>query len=297
MRHRRSWRLRGSRFTARFAAAAVICLVVNAEDALGQLREHSSARTSSASPAVLLAGSALLGSIAASIRCVIEECDVSAAAVRGGVGGLLAFAGRAVAAQEFDGAGLLGRQVSAVGIGFLETPQGLLPDVVSFRFPALVVRASNRDGTLRLKPAVDASGILVAAYFVARSDVGMNWSRTLSAGTFVLEATGTVFEHDGEVVNGAAVSTTILLSELSSTLMSQTLRHESVHVLQLDLLSGAVFAPVERWLARRMGLAGVTAHVEVNLLRELSLGATAVVLGDRLATWPFELEANTLVTR
>lgn len=71
-------------------------------------------------PAAAL-GLALLALVPAAVRAAIAGRDPVRAFVRGAGGGLLVGAGRQVAASRFDGAGLLGRRLSAAGISTMRS--------------------------------------------------------------------------------------------------------------------------------------------------------------------------------
>lgn len=78
----------------------------------------------------------MLGGLTAGIVQRLRGGSFSDGFARGAVGGAVAYAGRRIAAERFDGAGLLGRQVGAVGASVVRNASERRPSLERLFFPA-----------------------------------------------------------------------------------------------------------------------------------------------------------------
>ncbi len=174
---------------------------------------------------------------------------------RGALGGAGVYAGKRIAAQRFDGAGLLGRQIAAVGASVTRNAiDGLQPlqRIVLPVGPARVhLRGTHVDGV-----TVDAVAIGWIAWAVAEDGLDFDFGSTLSAGAPVFRTRNTVLSFGDDSVHaaGATSAGVILLADVPAfgeTFEERAFAHERVHVLQQDQLQAIWLDPAESWLAAR----------------------------------------------
>jgi len=215
---------------------------------------------------------------------------------RGSLGGAVAYAGRRVSADRYFGAGLLGRQVSAVGVSMVRNASrgtGVLDELV---FPLGPVRFYvDRSEGWTLHPRVVLADVLTVAVVASRSETRFDTYRSASAGAPVFWTPGRRVVSDPEDVNGMVQMGTILLSDVPDSTLRHTFPHERVHVLQYDLQALAWSEPLEAWLLGRWDLAErLSRYVDVGVAaRPLAEGFHALIGLDRKDTLR-ELEAGFL---
>ena len=168
-------------------------------------------------------------------------------------GGALAYSGRIIAARGFWGAGIIGRQVSALGISVVRNAGRGTDDADEFVFPAGPVRLYVRKetGNWSLQPRIDviATGFLATA--LLRHDMQVLWGESLSAGAPVIAYEALLRE---DRVTGKTFGSAILVRPEAGP---ATVGHERVHVLQRDFAFHLWGDPFQEWIAR--GDAGLTA--------------------------------------
>ena len=141
----------------------------------------------------MLAINSILGGVSAGVVRIVKGDPFSDAFsdgfFRGALGGGITYAGKVVASRSFSGAGLLGRQVAAVGvsttanaaddIGFFDRvvlPLGPLPG-------RLVVR--RHDSRLSLHPQADLISTVAVIYGLMAPNYSPDWGESLSGGSAV----------------------------------------------------------------------------------------------------------------
>ncbi len=214
--------------------------------------------------------------------------------VRGAAGGTVTFAGKRIAAERFMGAGVLGREVAAVGgsmVANASEGRGMFERMV---LPVGLVRVHwdrTAEAPLRLK--VDLPGTIATGYVLLQPEYTLDWHSTLSAGTPVflahnrpewagLHAAGVVLLRTPHPQHGNPVQQ-----------LRAHLAHEQIHVLQYDFSALAWSKPAERWLLEKVP-AGAAIHRHVDLGMHLipwALLNGAVPYPYR----PWEMEAMLLV--
>jgi hypothetical protein len=240
-----------------------------------------------------LAANGALGGAAAAVRATIAGRDPVRAFVRGAGGGLIVGAGRQVASSRFDGAGLLGRQLSASGISVI---RGATEDTAAWLVPVgplklwIVPRSEDR-----LRARLNLTEVTATLYYVARRDARLDGRASLSAGAPVFRIPERTFATaDGEAV-GRMDAGIILLGAAESPYRvsrDEPLAHEAVHILQLDFGTEVLTAPVETWALQRIVGRRAAAMVDAGILSPLILGGlnSITAYGDR----PWEHEASKL---
>lgn len=237
----------------------------------------------------------LVGGLTGGITRALGGGSFSDGFVRGMLGGTVHYAGKHIAAGRFWGAGLIGRQVGAVGTSMVvNAGQGVgwFDQVTLPVGPAWLTIAPG--GGAPLRATIDASQVGWLVYAVASPDLAFDVDRSFSAGAFVFEAPHRTITSYGEPVLGIAGAGTILLSGRGGVPPS-TVSHEQVHVVQFDFQSRAWARPVERWIIDRVGLDFVPSFIDFNVVRGLYRSAENEIFG-REWTWE-ELEADFLEFR
>jgi hypothetical protein len=248
-----------------------------------------------------LAINALVGGIGGGAVRALRGGSFREGFVAGAAGGVLVYAGKRVAVERWDGAGLAGRQVAAVGTSIIRNAaDGRAPLerlVVPLWIGRLYVSTSPR---LSVQPRLDLTATVSAAYqaFDDRSEFDLG--RSLSAGAPVFrvydaELDWVAFQRAGVVLLRYSQSfqgQEEQLPEDTSVPMEQSAAHERVHVVQLDQAFLLLTAPVEDWLMDRT-------RTTARLHRWLDPGVltAALYLPDLLIPYdsrPWEREADFL---
>ncbi|HEY7406703.1 MAG TPA: hypothetical protein VH638_00420 [Gemmatimonadaceae bacterium] len=217
-----------------------------------------------------------LGGFSAAMYALARGKNPWRAALVGFGGGVAMGAGKQVAARRFDGSGLIGRQLAALGTSVVRSAsEDTLVMMVPVGPMTLEVRPSAVD---RVRPRVNLVSAGTVLYYIVRADTRIDWDATLSAGAPVFRfPTETVATRDG-VIFGRMDFGTILLGAAPPVLDPQrrmTLPHEATHVVQYDFLEQALSLPPERAILRKLG-------VSEGWLRHVDVGAISVMLAGVL---------------
>lgn len=237
----------------------------------------------------LAAVNALLGGGTAAVGRAVRGEPIHDAMAEGAVGGLVAYGGKRLAAEDFFGAGLLGRQASAVGTSVVRNATDGRPPFSRLEFPVGPVHL-HTGGPRGWELRPDALDAINLGIHVARTDYRFLWGESLSAGALVVERT--TGDSPGRL--GEAAGGFIRIDRLPERQRRSTLAHERVHVLQDDFLDMAWFRRAERWaLARAFGEESVALRVDWDVLAS-TVFTVGREVGGRSATWPLEVEAEYL---
>lgn len=239
----------------------------------------------------LAANSLLNGIVAGVFSAIRSDGSFADGFVKGASGGALVYTGKRLAAERFFGAGLLGREVAAVGTSITRsvrtgsTPLGeLVLPIGPLRF-----YWKRDEGDLEVRP--DISALYWLGYGVVESRLELDWRKSLSAGAAVFVTRGAALkEHAGQEIGSM-----ILLSGGSEAL-DDVLAHERIHVIQQDNQWGVVGEPLEDWAVGHLGpVSSWLSHVDLGPTAGLSF-FVADVLWDRPGN-PFEVEGDFLEVR
>lgn len=239
---------------------------------------------------------ALLGGLTAGAMRHFRGGSFGDGFVVGALGGGIVYAGKRIAAERFDGAGLLGRELSAAGISMSRNAAVGGPALSRFSLPVgpLHLNIERGDG-VRVRPSVDAVAFGWIVWALARPELSLSAGRSLSSGTFVFRTDNEVLlvGNDSVHAGGLAAAGVILLSDVPAfgdAYLERSFAHERVHVLQQDQLSALWTDPGADWLlARAPGGERIARYLDVNLSTELMrlLGGAIPAYRDR----PWELES------
>lgn len=207
-----------------------------------------------------IAGVNIVASAAtAGLTAAIRGEDISRAFLRGAAGGGVVFAGKRVAVGNFDGAGLLGREMASVGTSIVRNAgdgRGWLEEVWLPIGPVWLQVRSGEGRRLRL----NLPDIVALAWATRASELELDWSRSLSNGAMVFTSSEHRMEHESRNLAGVAIGGLILLGP---TIRDREIiqNHENVHVIQQDYLLHTVSRPLEAWGWRWI----TTRHIPIDL--------------------------------
>lgn len=205
--------------------------------------------------------------------------------VTGAAGGAATYAGKRVTAERWAGAGLLGRQVAAVGSSVTRNAaegRPALDRVVLPLGPVRVYLAPRGPSPLRAR--LDLAAVVVAGYTAFQPDTRFDAAESLSSGALVFRRHGDPREVGW---NGAEAAGVVLVragvhpaadeSESVRERMRSTLAHERVHVAQYDQTFLLWSAPGEEALLRGAGWTrAVGQYVDLSLNAPVWAGINAV---------------------
>lgn len=251
-----------------------------------------------------LAGNATLGALTGGVVQALRSGSFKDGFTRGALGGSVVYAGKRIAARRFDGAGLVGREVAAVGASIVRNASEGRATFARLYLPVGMVPAYLEVGTgaeRGLRPRLDLEALSRTVYGLAEPRLKLDLSASLSAGVPVFQAERRGLRSDGRVVSGLMSSGAIFLSDpafVRATARSRefVIGHERVHVLQRDFSLLAWSDPLVSWLARRVvPRAGFARRLTADPIGSLAAAvAYALVSPDNERWLPTELEADFL---
>jgi hypothetical protein len=246
----------------------------------------------------VLGANAALGGLTAGLAQHLAGGSFRDGFTRGFFGGVVIYGGKRVAAERFPGAGLLGRELAAVGTSVVDNAaagRGTLERLVlPVWIGRLYIDRGAGEGRMRVTPRLDAMAAFWTLNGVLEDDLSFDAGATLSAGTPVFRTFNQLISlGDDEAAAGLTAAGVVFLSDIPAFgefLGPRNFAHERVHVLQMDQVFLHWTRPVERRLIGMVpGTDGLLRHVDLNLSTELlrSLGLVFPEHRER----PWELEA------
>ncbi|HST07215.1 MAG TPA: hypothetical protein VLJ83_03550 [Gemmatimonadaceae bacterium] len=236
-----------------------------------------------------LAANAAIGGVLAAARSLFGTHQFARSLALGTLGGAIQGAGRQVAAGRSTASGIVGRQLSALGISLgysagadslvLIAPVWLVTFEVRPHLPNHVrARVNLMDFAFVTSALIDGRSLDVASSLSAGAPV---FTRALTPKDKELGYTrmGVIFLTDG----------------IPSALRREALSHESVHLLQWDAYNQLVAFPVERKLVRSVrGGTSLSRFLDLGVLSPTS----ALLIAERIRyeRQPWEREAYLLTT-
>lgn len=187
----------------------------------------------------------LLGGATAAVTAWIRGEPVGDGFLNGALGGGLGFIGKRVAVEEFPGAGLLGRQVAAVGASMVVnagTGQGPFAELWLPVGPVWLQAIPSAGHRARL----DAGEVATLLWAATRNELELDGKGSLSNGAFIFRSPGHYLVSDGRRVDGLTIGGIVALGP--SYFEPDHIRgHEMVHVIQNDFMVHAWSRPLESW--------------------------------------------------
>jgi hypothetical protein len=243
-----------------------------------------------------LGANALIGALTAGLTRELRGASFGDALVSGALGGVITYAGKRVAVERFDGAGLLGRHIAAVGSSATRNAGAGLPALRHLTLPLGPVWLDIvRDEGTRFAARVDPAALGWIVYGVVESELDLDVGETLSSGGAVFRTRGKMLSFGNDSVHASGVSNAgvVFLAEVEAfgpERRRRTEAHERVHVLQEDQFAILWTAPLAEWAMRRTSLlAPLAPRVAVNVSTELL--RLLAPLFDTHEDRPWELEA------
>jgi hypothetical protein len=251
----------------------------------------------------VLGGNALLGGLSAGVIHRLRGGDFSEAFVRGLAGGAVVYGGKRIAVERFGGAGLVGRQVAAVGASMTRNAADGLAPAERLMLPVGPLWVQLQGERPRVSARVDlvSTGWLISG--ILDRDLRFDAGMSLSAGAHVFVADGRVIvpdrrheEGDDQLhphAHGITMPGFMALAGVPAFgrhVARQVFQHERVHVLQMDQLHIGVTGPIEARLIPALPVVGrYGRYFDINLSGAL-LGVLAGPFGEHLRR-PWETEA------
>lgn len=247
--------------------------------------------------AASLAGNALLGGLTAGFVRMARGGSFADAFRTGAAGGVATYAGKRLSVEEFWGAGLIGRQVAAVGTSVTRNAGEGRPALGHVMLPLGPVRLyAEPRSAVPIRARVDAANLVATVATAFQGDTRFDWGASLSSGApvFRREGAGLDVGWDGAHVAGVVLVRDLLPGEAGGEFVPRgtVLAHERVHVVQYDQTFLLLAEPLEGWLLERSGW-GAAPH------RWVDVGANVFLWGGLNAAIPYrarpwEAEADAL---
>src|SRR4051812_17945480 len=224
----------------------------------------------------------LLGGLSGGVLQELRGKSFRDGFARGAVGGSVIYVGKRIVVGRYQFAGLLGRQVGAVGESVVRNAGAGVPSLSELVFPIGVGRVYFKptSHTFRFVPDGFAIGHTVAA--IQEKGLRFDLRKSLSAGTPLFYADNKILivSRDSQEVSGVTAAGVILLANVpafGARVEQVTRKHELVHMIQQDQLFLTITDPFEDWavqsLAKQIGTpaagAFVVKHADINLSSSL----------------------------
>ena len=216
---------------------------------------------------------------------------------RGALGGLVIFAGKRINAEDFYGAGFIGRQINGVGASIVWNAGAGLPAFERIVLPVGFTRVYwQRGAAADVQVRIDVSTVAWIMAGIIEPELHFDASRSLSFGMPVFRTNNRVIDTstDGEhKVGGLMHAGVVFLSHVprfGQDRIKQTEAHERVHTLQIDQLFLTLNADYDDLLLRRLPAGGsMSRWIDLNVMTEVMALVNKAI--DRHGDRPWELEA------
>ncbi|MGH7466807.1 MAG: hypothetical protein ACRENP_02370 [Longimicrobiales bacterium] len=242
-----------------------------------------------------LSANAMLGALTAGLLQELRGGSFKDGFTRGALGGVFAYAGRRMASQRFDGAGLIGREVAAVGSSVIRNASEARPMFEQLTFPIGPLRLQVMPRARKFDASLDVVASAWIAWGIAERELDLKIAESLSTGTAVFRTRNKLIVDSSNRLHAGGVTSAsiILLSDVpawGSVFLERVAAHERIHVLQEDQILHTWLEPGEAWLLNRLPYGkSVTRRLDFNWSAEF-LGILTHLF-DRHSDRPWELEA------
>lgn len=242
-----------------------------------------------------LSANAVIGGLTAGLIQELRGGSFQDGFVRGALGGTAIYAGKRVAIERFSGAGLIGREVAAVGASIVRNASDGIGTFDRLILPVGVTRLywQPKQKKASLKLDIVAAGYVV--YGVLEKELDFEVEQSLSAGAAVFSTNEKLISYGTGEQHAAGVSRAGIVLRAHITpygdeFLDRAFAHERVHVLQDDQLFITLNDHADDWVLGRLGPAArISRFVDINLSTEVLR-----ILGgfiDNHADRPWEMEA------
>lgn len=242
---------------------------------------------------------ALVGGLTAGILQTLRDGSFQSGFARGALGGAVSYGGRRLAVEEFSGAGLLGRQVSAVGVSVVRNASEGVPSLSRISLPAgpliLVVTRGER---LDVRAEIDVNGAVWLSSALLDDRLVLDARATISAGAPVFRTPDHRLGSDGDHPAGMLIGGLVVLGHGTGNMRGHdVLAHERVHVLQYDLVQEIWGDPLETWISNRLGTPEVLRFIRPGVAYPLLHASIVSLLDIEWKDRIWEIEAEYLSHR
>ncbi|HET9981954.1 MAG TPA: hypothetical protein VFQ38_00135 [Longimicrobiales bacterium] len=299
--------MRGCRPRGAAPLAALLLLLARAGGAAGQGSGFvpDTGRVRATAPHwvgefTILSANVLLSGASAGVVQLLRGGSFRDGFMRALPGGAAVYLGKRLAAERFDGAGLLGRQVAAVGTSVVRNAAAGAPMLDELILPVGLGRlylSPRAPGRLRFR--VDPVTLGWTVYGALSDDVSLDGGASLSAGAPVFKTHNQVIASGSAHAGGIVKAGVIFYGDVPAygpVARARALAHEREHVLQEDFLVGAWIRPAQDWaLPRLPGGAALSRFVDLDFSTYILQGMSELVREHDVRPW--ELEAEYLARR
>jgi hypothetical protein len=240
----------------------------------------------------------VLGGLTAGVAQHVSGGSFRDGFTRGFLGGAIIHGGKWIAAERFPGAGLLGREVAALGVSVVDNAgagRGTFDRVVlPLWVGRLYIERDAAGGRARLTPRVDLMATFWTAHGLIEDELRLDVRSSLSGGTPVFRTDNQLMRFGGNASSaGAAAAGVIFLSDIPAYgehWGPRVFAHERVHMLQMDQIFLKWTRPAERAAVGAIpGGDRLLRYADVNLSTELLRLLTLAFPAHEHRPW--ELEA------
>jgi hypothetical protein len=218
----------------------------------------------------------LAGAISAGITARIRGRDFGDAAIRGALGGAVVYGGKRLVVADLPAAGLIGRQVAAVGTSVVRNAgagAGAFERVV---LPLAVIRLHIHVPERRVEAArLNLIELGVLAWAATRDELAFDLASSLENGAPVFDAPDHRLRALDDFAYGIMAAGVVLIGREPSPGRERVIGHEMVHVLQHDFYHTTVAQPVESLLLRFLPFGQrIDRFIDLGVLSPVLLGIT-----------------------
>lgn len=191
----------------------------------------------------IVAANVLIGGATAAVSAWLGDRDVGDAFMGGALGGGVGFLGKRVAAEDFGGAGLAGRQIGAVGANIVSNVGRGLGWLEEIWLPVGPVWIqTRRDPGWRAR--IDLPEVAVVAWALSRSELQFDAGASLRNGALFFRAPDHRMIGNGKAIAGFAATGVVFVGH-SSLDEAEIRAHEMTHVIQQDFVLHSWSRPLE----------------------------------------------------
>lgn len=241
-----------------------------------------------------LGANAALGALTAGLVRELRGGSFSDGFVKGALGGVITYAGKRVAAERFDGAGLLGRQIAAVGSSATRNAGADVPlfQRLTLPFGPVWLEVQRESGT-RLSARVDPVALGWIVHGVLEEDLDFEVGESLSSGAAIFRTNEKLLLFDTDTVAGTANAGVVFVAGIEAfgeRRRDRTAAHERIHILQQDQFAILWTVPLGEWAMRKSSFfAPIAPRIALNVSTEIM--RLLAPLFDSHEDRPWELEA------
>ncbi len=197
----------------------------------------------------------LVGGLTAGVASAIRGRSILKGFAQGAFGGTVSYLGKRVTAEDMPGAGLIGRQIGAIGASVVRSAafgSGLLVDTLVMPIGPVRAYVSLLD-IRNTRFRVDLQEIAWLAYNLGQPNQTLDLGASLSSGSFVFTSVEEI-RGFGDIATGrAAPGVLVVRLTGNGQIPPDVIAHERVHVNQFDYLKITAGLPLEGAVRRGLG--------------------------------------------